>query len=42
MGSIDIGGLQRFGPQSSANLRLVQNVFSLQSDLCHICAASTC
>jgi hypothetical protein len=32
-GDIDIGGLKRFGPQSSANLRLVQNVFSLQDDL---------
>ena len=32
MGDIDIGGLRRFGPQSSANLRLVQNVFSLQAD----------
>ena len=28
MGDIDIGGLRRFGPQSSGNLRLVQNVFS--------------
>ena len=28
VGSIDVGGLQRFGTQSSANLRLVQNVFS--------------
>ena len=35
MGGIDIGGLKRFGPQSSANLRLVQNVFSLQNDLTH-------
>ena len=34
-GSIDIGGMKRFGPQSSANLRLVQNVFSLQNDLVH-------
>ena len=33
MGDIDIGGLKRFGPQSSANLRLVQNVFSGQFDL---------
>ncbi|HXW07948.1 MAG TPA: TonB-dependent receptor [Vicinamibacterales bacterium] len=33
MGDIDVGGLRRFGPQSSANLRLVQNVFSLQNDL---------
>jgi len=35
MGSIDIGGLRRFGPQSSANLRLVQNVFSVQNDYIH-------
>jgi len=35
MGDIDIGGLRRFGPQSSGNLRLVQNVFSAQSDLVH-------
>ena len=35
MGAIDIGNLKRFGPQSSANLRLVQNVFSLQDDLTH-------
>lgn len=34
-GSIDIGGMKRFGPQSSANLRLVQNVFSLSNDLVH-------
>jgi hypothetical protein len=33
MGSIDVGGLQRFGTQSSANLRLVQNVFSLAQNL---------
>jgi hypothetical protein len=35
MGDIDIGGLRRFGPQSSANLRLVQNVFSFQNDWVH-------
>src|SRR5215203_208190 len=34
-GSIDIGGMRRFGPQSSANLRLVQNVVSLSNDLVH-------
>jgi hypothetical protein len=33
MGSIDIGGLQRFGPQSSVNLRLVQNVYGLEDGL---------
>ena len=32
-GAIDIGGMKRFGPQSSANLRLVQNVFSFANDL---------
>jgi hypothetical protein len=26
---IDVGGMRRFGPQTSANVRLVQNVFSL-------------
>jgi hypothetical protein len=35
LGNIDIGDLRRFGPQSSGNLRLVQNVFSAQSDLVH-------
>jgi hypothetical protein len=35
MGDIDVGGMKRFGPQSSGNLRLVQNVFSLQDDLVH-------
>jgi hypothetical protein len=35
MGDIDIGNLRRFGPQSSGNLRLVQNVFSAQGDLVH-------
>ena len=34
-GDIDIGGMKRFGPQISANLRLVQNVFSLSNDLTH-------
>ena len=33
VGDIDIGGMQRFGPQSSANLRLAQNVFSGQDDI---------
>jgi hypothetical protein len=33
MGAIDIGGLPRFGPQLSANLRLRQDVFSLQYDI---------
>jgi hypothetical protein len=36
VGDIDIGGMQRFGPQSSANLRLAQNVYSGQYDLTHV------
>jgi hypothetical protein len=36
VGDIDIGGMQRFGPQSSANLRLAQNVYSGQYDLVHM------
>ena len=35
IGNIDTGGLKRFGPQSSADLQLVQNVFSLQHDVVH-------
>ena len=35
IGDIDIGGMQRFGPQSSANLRLAQNVYGGQYDLTH-------
>jgi len=36
VGDIDIGGVQgRFGPQSSANLRLVQNVFSGEYSVSH-------
>ncbi|MGH9373933.1 MAG: TonB-dependent receptor [Vicinamibacterales bacterium] len=35
MGNIDIGGLRRFGPQTSGNLRLLQNVFAFQNDLVH-------
>jgi hypothetical protein len=30
-GSVDIGGMPRFGPQSSANLRLTQNVFGFEA-----------
>ena len=33
VGDIDIGGMQRFGPQSSANVRLSQNVYSGQYDV---------
>ena len=36
MGAIDIGGLQRFGPQLSADLVLEQEVFSGQADVTHI------
>ena len=35
VGDIDIGGMQRFGPQSSANLRLAQDVYSGQYDVTH-------
>jgi hypothetical protein len=35
LGSIDIGGVPRFGTQSSANLRLRQDVYSLAADLAH-------
>lgn len=36
MGGIDIGGIPgRFGPQTSANLRLAQDVYSGQVDLVH-------
>jgi len=30
-GNIDIGGMPRFGPQSSANLRLTQNVYGFET-----------
>jgi hypothetical protein len=33
MGDIDIGGIPRFGPQSSADVNLRQQVFSLGADL---------
>jgi hypothetical protein len=35
VGAIDIGGFPRFGPQSSANVRLRQDVISGQYDLTH-------
>jgi hypothetical protein len=35
VGDIDVGGMQRFGPQSSANLRLAQDVYSGQYDVTH-------
>jgi hypothetical protein len=36
IGDIDIGGMQRFGPQSTANFRLAQNVFSFSEKLVHV------
>lgn len=35
VGDIDVGGMQRFGPQSSADVRLSQNVYSGQYDITH-------
>ncbi|HEX8492052.1 MAG TPA: TonB-dependent receptor [Pyrinomonadaceae bacterium] len=35
IGDIDIGGIPRFGPQSSGNLRLVQNVFGGEYNVLH-------
>ncbi|MBK5296298.1 MAG: TonB-dependent receptor, partial [Vicinamibacteria bacterium] len=35
VGNIDIGGLQRFGPQTSASVKLTQNVFALHQNLVH-------
>jgi Carboxypeptidase regulatory-like domain/TonB dependent receptor len=35
VGDIDIGGIPRFGPQTSANLRLTQNIFSFSEQLVH-------
>jgi len=35
VGDIDVGGLQRFGPQTSANVKLTQNVFALHQNLVH-------
>src|SRR5687768_3662906 len=34
-GDIDIGGIPRFGPQTSGNLRLVQNVFGGEYNVVH-------
>ncbi|MCW5978734.1 MAG: TonB-dependent receptor [Bryobacteraceae bacterium] len=33
MGDIDIGGMPRFGPQSSVNVRLTQNVYNIEEGL---------
>ena len=35
VGNIDIGGLQRFGPQTSGGVTLTQNVFGLHQNLVH-------
>jgi hypothetical protein len=35
IGNIDIGGFPRFGPQTSGDLRLTQNVFSFEHGLVH-------
>jgi hypothetical protein len=35
MGDIDIGGVPRFGPQSSGNLSLVQNVYAFEHGVVH-------
>ena len=32
-GNIDIGGVNRWGPQSSANLRLTQNVYGVEDNM---------
>ncbi|MCI0662008.1 MAG: TonB-dependent receptor, partial [Acidobacteria bacterium] len=35
VGDIDIGGIPRFGPQSSVNVKLTQNILSLSNQLVH-------
>jgi len=35
VGNIDIGGMPRFGPQTSVNVQLVQNVFGFEHGLVH-------
>ncbi len=35
VGDIDIGGIPRFGPQSSVNVQLTQNIFSFSNQLAH-------
>ncbi|MCI0336369.1 MAG: carboxypeptidase regulatory-like domain-containing protein [Acidobacteria bacterium] len=35
VGDIDIGGIPRFGPQSSVNVQLTQNIFSFSEQLVH-------
>lgn len=40
-GNIDIGGMPRFGPQTSVNVNLVQNVFSVEDGLTLVRGAHT-
>ncbi len=35
IGNIDIGGIPRFGPQTSVNVTLIQNLFGLEHGLIH-------
>ncbi|MDQ3584716.1 MAG: TonB-dependent receptor [Acidobacteriota bacterium] len=35
LGNIDIGGIPRFGPQTSVNVKLTQNVFGFEHGLTH-------
>lgn len=35
LGNIDIGGIPRFGPQTSVSVRLVQNVFGFEEGVAH-------
>ncbi|MGH9848054.1 MAG: carboxypeptidase regulatory-like domain-containing protein, partial [Blastocatellia bacterium] len=37
IGDIDIGGIPRFGPQSSADVQLVQNVFGVEHGVVQTC-----
>ncbi|MBM3811500.1 MAG: TonB-dependent receptor [Acidimicrobiia bacterium] len=41
VGNIDIGGASRFGPQTSVNVQLTQNVFSLEDNLSYIAGRHT-
>ncbi len=36
IGNIDIGGIPRFGPQTSVNVQLVQNVYGFEDGLAHV------
>jgi hypothetical protein len=41
VGNIDIGGASRFGPQSSVNVQLVQNVYGVQDNVSYVHGAHT-